>query len=533
MSTKLHWNCFRGAFLVTLGVFVISATCAAQPGPPLRVDVYRAVTQDISPPLREIARTVVTIPGPAQAVFLGRIPFTEGLPDRPDGAAQTVGNGSPSIALAGLGFAGLGVGFPGFTVQYAPPDTNAAVGATQIVQWVNTSFAIFSKAGSLLQGPTPGKALWKGFGGGCEANNDGDPIVQYDKLAGRWIFTQFSVSTRPYLQCFAVSLSSDATGPYFRFAYSFGNTDFPDYPKLGVWPDGYYLSFNIFRNGFFFSGPRACAVDRLAALSSSPPTMLCYQLSSGYGSLLPADLDGLTPPPAATSAMFTAFATNALQVFNFRPNFASPASSSFTGPTTLPVNSFTPACNGGTCIPQPSPGGKLDSLGDRLMYRLAYRNRGSGLESLVVNHSVKTSSPSGISGVRWYELRINNGRPSVYQQSTWAPGDGISRWMGSIAMDKCGSIALGYSASSGSVYPSIRLTARQTGDTANLMQPETLVQVGGGSQGNGLNRWGDYSSMAVDPADDKTFWYTTEYLTYNGSFNWSTRIVPFTVGACN
>jgi len=156
----------------------------------------------------------------------------------------------PVAANLGLNIDGLGQGQYGFLLEYSPPDTNGAVGATQYVQWVNAEFAVFDKVtGALLAGPTEGNALWHGFGGGCEANNDGDPIVQYDKLAQRWVLTQFSISTLPYLECVAVSTTSDATGTYNRYSFSFGNVDYGDYPKLGVWPDAYYMSFNIFNGG--------------------------------------------------------------------------------------------------------------------------------------------------------------------------------------------------------------------------------------------------------------------------------------------
>ncbi len=427
---------------------------------------------------------------------------------------------------AGLQFAGVGNGDYGFAPNAAPPDTNGAVGATQYVQWVNESFAVFNKStGALVYGPAAGNTLWSGFGGGCQSNNDGDPIAQYDKAANRWVLSQFSVSTTPYLQCVAVSTTSDATGSYNR--YAFQEPNFNDYPKMGVWSDGYYASFNMF-NGNTFVGGRACAFDRTAMMSGAAATQVCFQLSSAYGGLLPSDLDGTTAPPAGSPDYFVNFGTNSLNVWKFHVNFATPSSSTFTGPTNLPVASFTAACSGGgTCIPQSGTRQKLDSLADRLMYRLAYRNR-AGVESLVVNHSVKAGTSVG---VRWYELRISGGNASVYQQSTYAP-DSTYRWMGSIAMDKAGDIALGYSASSSTIHPGIRYTGRVPGDPLNTMEGENTVLSGGGSQLRTLNRWGDYSSMSVDPVDDCTFWYTTEYLKSNGTFNWSTEIVSFKFPGC-
>jgi hypothetical protein len=227
------------------------------------------------------------------------------------------------------------------------------------------------------------------------------------------------------------------------------------------------------------------------------------------------------------------FGTNSLNLWKFHVDFATPANSTFTGPTNIPVAAFTAACaGGGTCIPQPSTKNKLDSLADRLMYRLAYRNFGTH-ESLVVTHSVTVSGGkrSSTTGVRWYELRSPNGTPTVFQQGTYAP-DSDSRWMGSIAMDKLGDMALGYSVSSGSTFPSIRYTGRLATDPLGTMEAETSIKAGAGSQTGSLHRWGDYSSMSVDPVDDCTFWYTTEYLQTTGSFNWSTQIASFKFTGC-
>jgi hypothetical protein len=444
----------------------------------------------------------------------------------------------PQVAVTnGLNFAGVGDGDYGFSDQYAPPDTNGAVGATQYVQWVNVDLAVFDKAtGSIVSGfPKPGNKIWEGFGGGCETNNDGDPIVQYDKLANRWILTQFSVSNTPYLQCVAVSKTSDATGEYYRYAFSYGNTQFPDYPKLGVWPDGYYISYNIFNNGSSFAGSKVCAFDRTKMLAGDQATQQCFQLSTSYGGLLPSDLDGTTEPPAGSPNYFLNFGTNRLNLWKFHVDWANTANTTFTGPTNVPVAAFTPACSGGgACIPQPGTRQSLDSLADRLMYRLAYRNRG-GTESLVVNHSVSVGSTkrNQVTSIRWYELRTPNGTPAVFQQGTLGASDGIHRWMGSIAMDKAGDIALGYSASSGTVKPSIRYTGRAASDTANTMQGENVLQAGSGSQLPNLSRWGDYSAMAVDPVDDCTFWFTSEYLKGNGTWNWSTRIGSFKFPGCS
>ena len=204
---------------------------------------------------------------------------------------------------AGLNFEGLGQGEYGFTPNAAPPDTNASVGSTQVVEWVNESFAVFDKAtGALVYGPAAGNTLWTGFGGGCATNNDGDPVVHFDRIAQRWIFTQFSVSTTPYLQCVAVSTTADATSAYNR--YSFQMPNFNDYPKLAVWPDAYYMTFNMF-SGNSFVGGRACALNSAAMRAGTAAVAVCFQLSSNFGGLLPADLDGATLPPTASALTST------------------------------------------------------------------------------------------------------------------------------------------------------------------------------------------------------------------------------------
>lgn len=513
---------------------------AAAPDSNPKVEVNAAVHSDTSPPLRGMSSQS---PGAEshREKPLKTFPGITSSNTQPDPALQTTPTG-PAVATSALiNFAGVGNGDYGFSPNAAPPDTNGAVGATQYVQWVNESFAVFDKAtGAIAPGfPKAGNTLWSGFGGGCQNNNDGDPIVQYDKMANRWILTQFSVSTTPYLQCVAVSTTSDATGSYYRYSFGYGN-GFNDYPKLGVWPDGYFITFNIFNNGQTFAGSKLCAYDRASMLNGAAATQQCFQLSNSYGGVLPSDLDGATLPPAGTPNLMVNFGSNSLNLWKFHVDWSNTANTSLTGPLKINVASFNAACSGGgTCIPQPKTSQKLDSLGDRLMYRLAYRYSG-GHESLLVNHSVAVGSNkrNSVTSVRWYELRnpagstMANGTPVVYQQGTLGTSDGIHRWMGSIAMDKTGDIALGYSASSSSVYPSIRYTGRVPTDSLGTMEAETILQSGGGSQLTNLSRWGDYSAMTVDPVDDCTFWYTSEYLKSSGTFNWSTKIASFKFPGC-
>jgi len=523
---------FAAAFCLTATLSVlfslsVYAQRTAQRTAQKTVRLIHELKHDVSAPLAELDRMTPAQPHRFSPRLLKILPTgpTVNAPSYPVPDAALQHTALPPVAAnLGLNIDGLGQGQYGFLLDFSPPDTNGAVGATQYVQWVNAELAVFDKVtGALVVGPTDGNALWAGFGGGCEANNDGDPVVQYDKMANRWVLTQFSILTPPYTECVAVSATSDATGTYNRYAFSFGDTDFPDYPKLGVWPDAYYVSFNLFAYGNSFIGADACALDRNAMLAGNPASIICFQQTSSVASLLPSDMDGTIPPAAGEPGFFMNFGKNIVQLWKFHVDFTTPVNSSFTGPTVLPVATFTARCFR-SCVAQPGTTQRLDALGDRPMYRLAYRQFPNGVESLVFNHSIST-------GVRWYEVRSPNSTPTVFQQGTFGP-DSTTRWMGSIAMDQSSDMALGYSISSSAVYPSIYFTGRVAGDTPGSMEGEQLIVNGSGSQTGGISRWGDYSAMTVDPVDDCTFWYTQEYIQSTGSFNWDTRISNFIFPNC-
>ena len=415
-------------------------------------------------------------------------------------------------------------------IAYVPPDTNAAVGAKQIVQTVNVSFAVYDKGtGALQLGPQLIGAIWSGFGGLCETSNGGDPVVLYDHLANRWIISQlgFDNSFSDNYQCVAVSTSSDATGSYYRYAFPFGAL-FNDYPKFGAWPDAYYYSANMFTNKFL--GALACALDKNAMLQGQPAAMICFQNPSSVSTLLPGDLDGKNLPPAGEPESFVGIAdTQHLNVFSFHVDFATPSNSTFAG-VQIPVANFSEICARATsvsCVQEPSPGENVDGLSDRLMFRLAYRNLGDH-ESLVVNHTV---AGGPLAAVRWYEIR-NPAAPFVYQQGTvYDPS--VDYWLGSVAMDKTGDIALGFSASGQKLYPSVYAVARAAGDPLGTMSGPLVLSPGGGVQlANSYKRWGDYSSMSVDPSDDCTFWYAQEYYDVSGTIKWTTRLASFKFNAC-
>jgi hypothetical protein len=528
-----------GCLFIAGGLFWGTEPAAAQGRAP--VDVVHAMTHDVSPPLDKMP----VIPpggGPTVAIPLRRArPFQTSRATQQGSALQSSAP-SPLSVSTGQNFLGVGNGLPGFTVQYIPPDTNGAAGDTQFVQWVNASFAVFNKSnGSKIFGPAAGNTLWSGMSGtagrACSRNNSGDPIAQYDKQAGRWVMMQ-PVFKSPYYLCVAVSTTSDATGSWYRYAIPIPSGLFPDYPKLAVWNDAYYVTYNQFQ-GNSFLGAAACALDRTNMLLGNNATMQCFSVNSSYGALLPADLDGSSTPPSGSPEYLLNYDGNlhSLDLWQFHVDFGTPANSALSGPFNIQVDPFTEVCGGGTCIPQANTNQQLDSLGDRLMYRLAYRNFGDR-ESMVVAQSVDTGSGSGNTGIRWYELRETApSTPSqsnwgLYQDGTYAP-DTNYRWMPSVAQDKNGDIAMGYSVSSSGLSLTIRYTGRLSTDTLGQMEGENdiLTGISTGSQ-TSYTRWGDYSSMALDPNDDCTFWHTNEYQPTNGNA-WSTRIASFAFPGCS
>src|SRR5690242_7554402 len=513
-----------------------------------------AESQPVAPPFRANYPVQLTAPAPVghlppQAgrpteIPIHRPPFRPHSGNAADPVVQT-STPTPAAATTVSEWEGQGAGYPGYTVSAVPPDTNMAVGPNHIVQWVNNSVVVFNKQGGQVQAPISDSTFW-GLQSTCyQGGGFSDPVVQYDRAADRWIIGEVAIPLFPgllgqFAQCFAVSKTSDPTftsdvngnnTSYYIWAYGFGS-DINDYDKISVWPDGYYVTWNIFQNGTDFIGPEACAWNRNDMPRGAPaPAFVCFQLSATYASLLASDLDGATAPPAGSPnfLMDVDASSGALHLWRFHADFGSPASSTFTGPISLSgVAAFTAPCpDTQDCIPQPGTTQNLDALGDRLMYRVAYRNFGDH-ESLVANHTVLAAG--GNTAVRWYEVRSPNTTAALYQQGTFAP-DTDNRWMASIAMDHAGNIGVGYSVASGVTYPSIRHTGWQVGDPLGTLQTETSLVEGGGSQ-TGYNRWGDYSSLMIDPSDDCTFWYTQEYQATTQSANWNTRIGSFKFSSC-
>ena len=439
-----------------------------------------------------------------------------------------------------------GQSYPGVSCFCAPPDTNGAVGATQYVQMVNEGIQVFDKTtGNSVLGPESITTLWSGFGGPCETSGAGDPVIAYDSIANRWVISQLAVAAPtfvPNYECVAVSTTSDATGSYNRYAFNLGGTfgeNFYDYPKLGVWPDGYYLSFNIFdASGNTFLGPQPFALDRSAMLAGNPAAIISTgMLGPNDNQLQPAYLDGTAQPPTGAPNPYTEIGANASAwaVWRFHADFATPANSTFTKAGSLTPDPFTQLCPTPTegvrgCVPQAGVTDELDALSDRSMFRNAYRVLPNGQEALVGNMTVESN---GVAGIRWWQIdNATSGTPAFVQQSTYQP-DNTWRWMGSAAMDAQGDLSIGFSASSSTINPQIRYAGRLAGDPPNTLdQGEATLFAGTGSQTATDNRWGDYSDLTVDPVDGCTFWYTNEYYTTTSAFNWRTRIGSFKFPNC-
>lgn len=512
------------ALFTCVSAFVVPA--AAQNAPIVTYDLYH----DLSAPVREYA--TVQLPQASHPIERPR-PVERALPGPvsvgPDAAEQFIT--SPQVAATlGMDFEGIPNVANG-TLVGVPSDNNLSVGDTQVVETINTAYEVYDKTSGLsFFPPQQISTIFTGMPGLCGQGVTfffTDPVVVYDKIAGRWIISivagndTFTTGN----ECIAVSATSDATGRYFRYVFGFGTNAFNDYPKLAVWPDAYYASYNLFTLKNVFA--LACAYDRSAMLVGKHTTVVCFRNPNEF-SFLPSDLDSATPPPSGEPNFFVdLFSTTSLHLFRFHVDFVTPSNSTFTGPVSISVAPFTPACDGRSCIPQLGTTQLLASLGTRLMFRLAYRNFGTH-ESLVANHSVQTSRAPA--GVRWYEIRDPNGTPTVFQQSTFTDGN-RSVWMASIAMDQRGDIGLGFSESSSAMHPAVGFTGRVVGAALNTMGSPITIFAGNGSQ-IGTSRWGDYSGLAIDPIDQCTFWYVNQYYPINGRFKFHTRIASFKFPAC-
>jgi hypothetical protein len=460
-----------------------------------------------------------------------------------------------------------------------PPDSEGDVGPTQYVEWINLVMRVYNKSGTPLTAPAAGNSIFSNLPATslCRTTNNGDPLVVYDQLAGRWVLSQFAFNgvnaagapQPPYEQCVAVSTTGDATGTYCTYDFNVSQTAFNDYGKIGVWPDGYYFSFGMFAGGAAYSGPGAMVVERPQMIQAGCPAAksVFYQIPDpNHDEGLPSDVDGPNPPPAGRPNfyLFPNATEDGLELWKFSVVDWSPAvpvTTFLKNPTDIPVAPFdetiTCAPTSRSCVPQGSTTNKLDLVGFRFMYRLAYRNWGSSpptgipanTESLVTNESVDAGTDHV--GVRWYEIRDPNGTPTAFQQSTYAP-DASHRWMGSAAMDHSGDLAIGFTASgpngAGGIDPTPRYAGRlQSDPLSTLAQGESDLFAGPvypvlvATNTAGDQRWGDYSHLTLDPINDCTFWDINEYqtnavLTIDSASgikrNWGTRIGHFRFPSC-
>lgn len=416
--------------------------------------------------------------------------------------------------------------FPGLDniAGYAPPDTDGDVGLNHYLQMTNVHFAIWDKEGSMVYGPAQNITLWDGFDGPWSNTNDGDPIVLYDEYADRWLTSQFALvsSSGPFYMLIAVSETGDPTGAWYRYAYQY--THMPDYPKIGVWGNSYTITINQFANSSSWVGGGVSVTDRQAMLEGDPDAeMMFFHMGANYGSLQPADADGTLAPPDGTDQPIMNLGNNSLRLWNAQIDWDNPDDSKIQIKDILTTEPFSV---NNMSVNQPGTSQKLATMTGRMMFRLQYRNFDE-YEAMVCYHDVNADG-FGQAGLRWYELRRVEGEDwEIYQQGTFAPDDDDNRWMGSIAMNQNGDIAIGYSVSGTDTYPSIRFAGQTTGAPEGLGIldiAETSVLEGNASQ-TGVNRWGDYSKMVVDPSDGQTFWYTNEYS--HGGWNWDTQIAAF------
>lgn len=537
-----------------------------------------AVAFDVSPALRELAANRrPTLP--AQAVGADgeirpeRGPEATGQGHAADGALQAQAAPAAAASLAAISaplanFEGLSNqdNFNVFGFRVNPPDPVGDVGPNHYVEMINLVFGVYDKQGNLLLGPVDTGSLWADFAVPDCTEPSGDPIVVYDQFVDRWLLTQFTTSgfndpAKPFWNCVAISTSGDPTGSYYRYAFETENFQFfPDYPKYGVWTDSYVITTREFgptveygigvyaleKNKMVNGQADARAVSFF--LDGNDPQILPLV---GDG-LLPADVDGKQKPKLDAAiplvgtqddgaAAVYGGAFDAINIWDLHVKWRSTPTASLSLAAQLPTAPFDSifpcAPTSRDCLPQPGITNRAQyidilSYRQRPTWRLAYRNF-KDYETLVTNQSVEATP--GMAGVRWYEIRRVGSTYSLFQQGTFAPADGVHRWMGSVAQDKFGNLAAGYSVVNGvDVFPGIRYTGRLAGDPLGEMTlGEGVIINGSAVQTTTNSRWGDYTSLNIDPVDDCTFWYVNEYYAVSTSpASWQTRIASFKLPGC-
>ncbi len=491
------------------------------------------------------------------------------------GLGADAGSGLFTDPLLNLGLANAPLSMPTPSLTFlgqtgaeacncTPPDTNGDVGPNHYVQSVNVRVSVYDKTGTRLLGSNlQSNTFFNGLpnGNACRTSDDGDPVVLYDSLADRWLISQFEVDDVPGHQCIAISQTPDPLGAWYAYDFVMPNTDFFDYPHYGVWPDGYYLTVNQFNQaGTAFLGGGIFAFDRVKMLAGDASASYIYHDvfidDPNAGGMLPTDLDGFVPPPAGLPNRVLEFRADeygdpldAIRTYELVPNYAVPASSTFTIRADTPLAAFDARAPSSRAAIEQNGGSALDAISDRVMFRVGYRNLGtvaapqnSWVNNFTVNVSGVNPTNAGTyqTGIRWFELRSTDTSSlgTVRDQGTHSSGPidgstGLNNWMGSVAQDNLGNIGLGFSQSSSTQKANIMIAGRTgSGTGAGLNEGEAVFFAAAGSQTSSGNRWGDYSSMSVDPVDECTFWYTQEYYAATSSGGWSTRIGKFAFPSC-
>jgi hypothetical protein len=431
----------------------------------------------------------------------------------------------------------------------SPPDTNGDAGPNDYIQTVNTSIGIFNKSTGAQKAAFSFNTFMAqaNFGNLCDTNNFGDPVVVYDTFEDRWIITDFAFLVdgggnplTPAYQCFAASMTGDPVAGGWNF-YSIQISDaLNDYPKFGIWPDGLYMTSNLFSYGAgAFQGVRVWAFNKAQMYAGSPTVkIVTFNVGGGDFTILPSNARLQTgTPPAGRPNLFlsTQLYLNALTVYKFHADWNSISLSTFTGPDTPISATQWPTFAAG--VPQPGTATLLDSLSNRAMVQNQYTNFG-GTESLWVSHTVRRAT-GGSAAPRWYQVNVTGGTVNlaIPQAATWDPNanNTIHRWMPSVALNRAGDLAMGYSTSSSTAeFPSIKYAGRLAADPVNTFSLTEQTLFTGTASQTGTTRWGDYSAMTLDP-DGCTFWYTTEYANpADQTFNhrWLTKFGSFRYPSC-
>jgi hypothetical protein len=510
--------------IVALGMLLLAARAPGLVASRIGREARHGVS---AKPLREVAGSRFQVPGPKKETVRKAHP-------------------GPSAPIENLQFDGAtsNDNLPFFKDVFPPPDANGAAGIDHYFQAINRVFRIFDKSGNTVLGPLPTDSLWSGLGGVCETGNVNTPLVKFDALAARWFVSQagFDPSDASTHVCIAVSQTSDPTGTYYQYDFPIDPSSIATSARVGIWPDGLYLTINQFK-GFANAGFGVYAFDRQAMLAGNPAAFVYADAGTTNPETLwglPADLDGTAPPPigapnvalALGSPSLDGSSNDLIHVWSFHVDFETPENSTFEGPVDVPIDPFTPLeCGGPTegCVPQLDSDQLLQATPNRLMYRLAYRNF-TDHEALVSNFTVDAGE--GRAAIRWFELRDPNGAPFVFQQATYAPDDSY-RFVGSIAMDHVGNMALGYSKSDATIHPSLAVTGRLVLDPPGTMEEESVFFEGPNSQPPVVGSWGFYSSMALDPVDDCQFWFTAEYTGEPAPYFEYTRVGSFRFPSCS